>query len=148
MEICDLSTGCGRYLEIQMPPGSTLSLVSWNTRVIRVWHVCTLCLKWRIRSGTPPFTPPVCIFLCRYMAKSGRYHGNHLSLRWIPSARSVCNHRAFKSSQPEDLTVAHWEEEFTALQMNLWAREGEENREEGSAREIKKIDVIIGDKSV
>lgn len=134
-EICALSTG---DLEIQMPLGSTLSRFSMKLKS----HRGLARLRIVLSNGLPvlalTLSPPACIILCQRRANSGCYHGNYISLRWIPSPRLVCNHRAFKSSQPEDLTVAHWEEEFTALQMNLWARERQENREEGSVRDQKK----------
>lgn len=49
--------GVVRHLEILMPPGSTLSRVSWNTRAIEVWHVCALCcqMDYPLRRSLFPF---------------------------------------------------------------------------------------------
>lgn len=121
-KICGLSTACDKHLEIQMLQGSTLSRGFMKHKS----HKGLACLRI-VLNGLPglalTLSPPACIILCQRRANHGCYHGNHLSLRWIPSPGLVCNHRAFKSSQPEDRTVAHWEEEFTTLQMNVWATE-------------------------
>lgn len=144
MKICSLSTGYARDLQIQMPPGSTLThdLVKYKS------HRGLACLHILLSNGLPILavclSPPACVILCQQRANSECYHGNQLSLRWIPSHRLVCNHSAFKSSQPEDLSfplrrgVHSTPDEFLS--------QGDAGKQRG--KEHGKVTVRIGYKTV
>lgn len=117
---------------------SKMKELALNTIYIKQWLL--VFDMFVLFSGLPTawlfHSQPACFSSC--WCQCGQYHGNHLNLGWIPCPRLVCNHRAFKSFQHEDPTVTHRERKFTALQMDLWAWEGQAKAKGGRLTGIKK----------
>lgn len=126
----EISVVCARRSEYHRDPLRVEP--SGNIRVVEVWHVCTLCCRTDYPLAFPSCVPRFVPTTVGVATATTTVSGEYLALPWSAITG------LFKSSQPEDPKVARWEEEFTALWMNLWAAERQENREEGERRRDQK----------